>query len=214
MMNMAVTLNAKSRENLKKSATKKLRATGLVPAVVYGKSEAARPISINELELVKTVRDEGRNAIISLKVEESGSLDVMLHDYQMDPIRNELVHADFFVVNMKEEMEAPVPIRLVGEAVGAKEGGVVQQPLFELTVRAKPRDIPEEIEVNVEALAIGDSLTIADLSAAADYSFAEDPETTVVTVTAPTVVEESTEEADENAEPEVINEKKEASEEK
>lgn len=209
---MAVTLSAKSRENLKKSATKGIRKEGFVPAVVYGREEASQPISINELELVKTVRDEGRNAIISLKVEGSSSFDVMLHEYQMDPIRNELVHADFYVVDMSQEMEAVVPLEVIGEAKGSKEGGVLQQPLFELVVNAKPKDIPEAIEVDVSKLEIGDTLTIADLPKSSSYSYVEDAETAVFTVTAPTAEEpEVDSETDSSAEPELVGEKKEAS---
>jgi len=208
MMNMAVTLSAKSRENLKKSATNSIRKEGFVPAVVYGREEASQPISINELELVKTVRDEGRNAIISLKVEGSKSFDVMLHDYQMDPIKNALVHADFYVVNMSQEMEAVVPLEVVGEAKGSKKGGVLQQPLFELMVSAKPKDIPESVKVDVSSLEIGDTLTIADLPKSSSYSYVDDAETTVFTVTLPTVEEPEDQEVDENAEPELVGDKK------
>lgn len=207
---MAVTLNAKSRENLKKSATRLIRKEGFVPGVVYGKEEATQPISVNELELVKTVRDEGRNAIISLNVEGSSSFDVMLHDYQMDPIKNELKHVDFYVVNMSEEMEATVPVQVVGEAKGAKEGGVLQQPVFELIVSAKPKDIPDAIEIDVSALEIGDVLTVADLKGSANYSIVDDEETTLATVTVPTVMEESDEsDAEASVEPERVGEKKE-----
>ena len=205
---MAVTLSAKSRENLKKSATNSIRKEGFVPAVVYGREEASQPISINELELVKTVRDEGRNAIISLKVEGSKSFDVMLHDYQMDPIKNALVHADFYVVNMSQEMEAVVPLEVVGEAKGSKKGGVLQQPLFELMVSAKPKDIPESVKVDVSSLEIGDTLTIADLPKSSSYSYVDDAETTVFTVTLPTVEEPEDQEVDENAEPELVGDKK------
>lgn len=205
---MAVTLSAKSRENLKKSATNSIRKEGFVPAVVYGREEASQPISINELELVKTVRDEGRNAIISLNVEGSNSFDVMLHDYQMDPIKNELVHADFYVVNMSQEMEAVVPLEVEGEAKGSKKGGVLQQPLFELMVSAKPKDIPESVKVDVSDLEIGDTLTIADLPKSSSYSYVDDADTTVFTVTVPTVEEPEDQEADENAEPELVGEKK------
>ena len=208
---MAVTLSAKSRENLKKSATKRIRQEGFVPAVVYGREESSQPISINELELVKTVRDEGKNAIISLNVEGSSAFDVMLHDYQMDPIKNELVHADFFIVNMSEEMETTVPVHVIGEAKGSKEGGVLQQPLFEITVRAKPKDIPEQIDVDVTNLEIGEGLTVGDLPNSSGYTYAEDPETTVVTITTPTAEEPEVGEADTDVEPELVGEKKEDS---
>lgn len=213
MIHMGIQLAAKSREDLKRSATTAFRKEGFVPGVVYGKEKTTKAIAINEIELVKMVRDEGRNAIISLDVENGEKVDVMLHDYQMDPIRNELVHVDFYVVDMSEEMEATVPLTLVGEAAGSKAGGVLQQPLFELVVLAKPRDIPEEISIDVTSLEIGDVLAISDLPKGENYSFVDEEDTTVVTVTAPEVEEEPTEEDEGNVEPELVDAKPETEEE-
>ncbi|WP_164670623.1 50S ribosomal protein L25/general stress protein Ctc [Virgibacillus doumboii] len=202
---MAVKLKATKREDHTKSATKQIRESGQVPSVVYGKAKEAKSIAVNSIELVKTVRDEGQNAIISLDVEGDSSVDVMLYDYQMDPLKDELIHVDFYIVNMDEEMDVEVPLQLNGEAQGAKEGGVLQQPMYELQVRAKPADIPEEISVDISNLAIGDSIAIADLPKASNYEFLEDPDTTVATVLPPDTVED-VEEApeDENAEPELV----------
>ncbi|MFB1051074.1 50S ribosomal protein L25/general stress protein Ctc [Paraliobacillus sp. JSM ZJ581] len=202
---MAIQLKAKRREDLKKSNTKQIRQSGRIPAVVYGNNKKSTTISIDSIELLKTVRDEGKNAIITLDVE-GESLDVMLHDYQIEPLRDELVHADFYVVNMSQEMDVEVIIRLEGEAKGSKEGGVLQQPLYEIAVRAKPADIPEEITIDVSDLQIGDSIMVADLKDGKNYEILEDENTTIVTVTAPDTAEETTEE--EQSEPEVINEKK------
>jgi len=204
---MTVTLKATQRENLKHSATKKLRHSGHVPAVLYGKKDEASSIAVNSIELVKTVRDEGRNAIISLDVENGKTVDVMLHEYQMDPIKDELIHADFYVVDMKEEMDVEVPLRVEGEAVGAKEGGVLQQPLYELQVRAKPADIPEEITVDVSELEIGDTISLTDLPTSDKYEFLDDDDTTIATVVPPTEEEplEEDEEEDAAQEPELVN---------
>lgn|SRR5699024_110822 len=213
MKDMAVELKAKERTDFRRSANKAVRNEGFVPSVVYGKDKEAKAISVNEIELVKTVRDEGRNAIISLDVENGETVDVMLHDYQMDSLRNELIHADFYVVDMSEEMEAAVPLVITGEAKGAKAGGVLQQPYFELTVLAKPRDIPEEITADVTELEIGDSLTVAELPKSPEFSYVDDEETAVVTVTAPEVEKEPVEGEDENVEPELVDAKEEEDEE-
>ncbi|CQR47483.1 General stress protein CTC [Paraliobacillus sp. PM-2] len=201
---MAVKLKASKREDLKKSNTKLIRQSGRIPAVVYGNDKKSNTVSVDSVELLKTVRDEGKNAIISLDVE-GETVDVMLHDYQIEPLRDELVHADFYVVNMSQEMDVSVVIRLEGDAQGAKEGGVLQQPLYELAIRAKPADIPEEITIDVSSLEIGDSIMVSDLKEGKNYEILEDENTTIVTVTAPDSAEEVTEE--EEAEPEVINEK-------
>lgn len=205
MIQMAVKLKATKREDLTKSTTKQIRNEGRVPAVIYGKAKDAQSISVDSVELVKTVRDEGRNAIISLNIENDKPVDVMLHEYQIDPLRDELVHADFYIVNMSEEMDVEVPLRLEGEAQGSKDGGVLQQPLYELQVRAKPGDIPEEIVVDISELAIGDTIAIADLPKASNYEFLEDEDTTIATVLPPDTLDDVEEAPDENNEPELVD---------
>jgi len=203
---MAVTLKATERKDHKHSTTKAIRNSGDVPAVLYGKEDEAVSIAVNSLDLVKTVREEGRNAIISLDVENGKKVDVMLHEYQMDPIKDELIHADFYIVDMKEEMDVEVPLRLEGEAHGAKEGGVLQQPLYVLLVRAKPADIPEEISVEVSDLDIGDTISLSDLPKSGKYEFLEAEDTTIATVVPPTEEEPEEEPTEEDAsqEPELV----------
>ncbi|ASN03740.1 50S ribosomal protein L25/general stress protein Ctc [Virgibacillus necropolis] len=202
---MAVKLKATLRNSQERSALKNTRQIGHVPGVVYGKKKESKAIAVDSVDLIKTVRDEGRNAIISLDIENDSSVDVMLHDYQMNPIKDELVHVDFYIVNMSEEMDVEVPFNVEGEAQGAKDGGVLQQTMHELQVRAKPGDIPEEISVDVSKLEIGDSISIADLPAGKNYEFLEDADTTIVTVVPPDTVEDiEGEESDEDAEPELV----------
>ncbi|RWZ51254.1 50S ribosomal protein L25/general stress protein Ctc [Halobacillus fulvus] len=204
---MAIKLKANQRENLKQSVTRELRNEGNVPGVVYGKDKEPITVSVNSIELLKTVRDEGKNAIISLDIDGKNTVDVMLHEYQVDPLKDQLIHADFYVVNMSEAMDVEVPVRLEGEAAGAREGGVLQQPLYELAVRAKPADIPEEILLDVSELNIGDSILVSDLKEARNYEITEDEDTTIVAVTPPEEMPEEPETEDADAEPEVINEK-------
>lgn len=202
---MAISLKAKTREDLSRATTKQIRRDGFIPAVVYGKDKDAKSVSVDNMELLKTVRDEGRNAIISLDIENGTTVDVMLHEYQTDPVRGDVIHVDFYVVDMTEEMDVEVALRLEGEAAGTKEGGVLQQPLYELQVRAKPADIPEEIVVEVSELAIGDSISIADLPVSDKYEFIDDADTTIAVVLAPDTVPESSEEdVDFSAEPELV----------
>ncbi|MEW9675304.1 50S ribosomal protein L25/general stress protein Ctc [Lentibacillus sp. L22] len=202
---MAVKLKAATRKDHKKSTTKAIREKGHIPAVVYGKDKEAKSISVDTLALYKTVRDEGRNSIISLDVENDKPVDVMLHDYQMDPIKDELLHADFYIVNMSQEMDVEVPLKLNGEPTGVKEGGVLQQPFYELQVRAKPADIPDEISVDVTDLGMGDSIAIADLPSSNVYEFLDDPETTIATIVPPDTVSDVEEAPDENAQPELVD---------
>lgn len=200
---MAATLKANKRDDLKHSATKEIREQGLIPAIVYGKGREPKTVSVDSIELLKTVRDEGRNAVLSLEVE-GETVDVMLHDYQVDPVKDKLLHADFYAVNMSQEMDVQVPVHLEGEAQGAKDGGVLQQPLYELSVRAKPRDIPEEIRLDVSDLQIGDSLMVSDIKASKGYEILDDENTTVVSVLVPDEEPEETSE-EEPAEPELVD---------
>lgn len=153
------------------------------------------------------MRDEGRNAIISLDVDGT-SVDVMLHEYQVEPLKDQLVHADFYIVDMKQEMDVMVPVRLKGESKGQKEGGVLQQPEYELEVRAKPADIPEEILLDISDLEVGDSIMVSDLKDGKNYEILGDENTTIVAVTAPDKVEDLEEtEEEEDVEPELVGQK-------
>ncbi|MFP7495434.1 50S ribosomal protein L25/general stress protein Ctc [Terribacillus saccharophilus] len=187
---MAVKLKADKRENNTKSYIKELREEGIVPAVVYGNGKEPVSVAVDSVDLLKTVRDEGKNAIISLDIK-GEAVDVMLHDYQTDSLKGNLVHADFYVVNMSEARNVEVPIQLEGEAPGSKEGGVLQQPLYDLEISAKPNDIPEHISVDVSKLEVGDSISVGDLQANGAYEILTDAETTIATVTAPTAEIES-----------------------
>lgn len=205
---MAITLKAKKRENLSRSTTKQLRKDGYIPGVVYGKSQEPITVSVNNIDLIKTIRDEGRNAIISLEIEDEKSVDVMVHDYQKEIVKDDIIHVDFFAVDMAEEMDVQVPVRIEGEAIGVKEGGVLQQPVFELQVRAKPADIPEEITVDVTNLNIGDSLAVQDIEKTGSYEILDDPETTVVVILAPDTDDvEADTDVDESIEPELVGAK-------
>lgn len=201
---MAVKLKATQREDLRNSATRKLRNDGLIPAIVYGKEKEATSIAVNRLDLIMTLRDEGRNAIITLDVENGKPVDVMLHEYQMHPLKDEVIHADFYVIDLSEAMDVEVPLRLEGEAQGSKDGGILQQPLYVLQVRAKPNEIPDEITLDVSSLAIGDSLTIDDLRTGSEFEYLDDADTTIAIVLPPEAEEEATEEVDLSVEPEVV----------
>lgn len=201
---MAIKLKAEKREDLKTSVTKSIRARGFIPSVIYGQDTEPTAISVEGIELLKTVRDEGRNAIMTLDIQDGESVDVMLHEYQTDPVSSDVTHIDFYIVNLTEAMDVSVVVNLVGEAVGSKEGGIVQQPSYELEVRAMPRDIPEEINVNIDELNIGDSISVSDLPVSDSYEFLDDQDATIVTVLPPEEEEEETEEVDLSVEPELV----------
>ncbi|WP_257351298.1 50S ribosomal protein L25/general stress protein Ctc [Pseudalkalibacillus decolorationis] len=200
---MAIKLNAQKRDDFTRSTTRKLREQGQLPAVFYGNG-SSQPITLDRIDFVKTIREGGINGVITLTVE-SNKHSVMVQDVQMDHLKDLIVHADFREIDLNEETDADVPVHLVGESVGVKEGGVVQHFLHDINVRALPAEIPSELEVNIEELNVGDAFTVADLIENSSYNILTDPEEVVVSVTPPTEEpeEDAAEETDE--EPEVIN---------
>ena len=168
-----------------RSDLKKLRNTGKVPAVVYGYGTKNTSVKVDEVEFIKVIREVGRNGVIDLGVG-SKTIKVMVSDYQFDPLKNQITHIDFLAINMSEERTVEVQVQLVGEAVGAKEGGVVEQPLFNLEVTATPENIPETIEVDISELQVNDSLAVSDIKISGDFTIENNPEDSIVTVVPPT----------------------------
>ncbi|EHS7208206.1 50S ribosomal protein L25/general stress protein Ctc [Staphylococcus pseudintermedius] len=189
---------------------RKIREAGKVPAVVYGYGTKNVSVKVDEVEFIKLIREVGRNGVIELGVG-SKQIKVMVSDYQYDSLKNQITHIDFLAINMTEERTVEVPVHLIGEAPGAKEGGVVEQPLFNLEITATPDSIPEYIEVDISELNINDSLSVADVKVSGDFTIENEAEGTIVSVVAPT--EEPTEEeieamegASTQEEPEVVGE--------
>jgi large subunit ribosomal protein L25 len=186
---MSNILAAKERKELQRSALRQLRENGNIPAVVYGNNNESTAISINSIDFQKTLKDVGRNGIISLEFQ-GNTHNVMLTDYQKDPLKNDIFHADFLIVNMSEELQAQVRVNLVGVSKGVKDGGVLQQSVHELTITAKPNDIPEVIDIDVSELGVGDTISIADIKGNDSITINHDDEEVLASVLAPRQEEE------------------------
>ena len=199
---MATVLDAKKREIGKHSDLRKLRMEGNFPAIVYGNNVENSTIYVNNAEFIKTIREVGRNGVISLKYGGSKQ-NVILNDYQEDTLKNEIIHADFLAIDLSAEMDADVHVELTGDAAGVKDGGVLQQPMHEISVTAKPNDIPESIKVDISSLQVGEAVTIGDIRS--DYSVAinHEDDQTIASILAPRQEEEiSTGEQQESGVPE------------
>ncbi|WP_342599635.1 50S ribosomal protein L25/general stress protein Ctc [Psychrobacillus sp. FSL H8-0483] len=170
----------------------KLRKSGFIPAVVYGFELETQSIALNEKDLSKALREVGRNGVMKLEVD-GKPVNVVLSDYQMNILKGQIIHADFLAINMKEELEVNVIVNMIGDLVGASEGGMLQQPNREITIKVKPSDIPESIDVDVSNMVIGDTLTVADIRAKKHYTIVNEDDYTLVTVSAPRVEVEETE---------------------
>ncbi|MFC6118509.1 50S ribosomal protein L25/general stress protein Ctc [Macrococcoides bohemicum] len=191
-----------------RSSLNKVRNEGKIPAVVYGYGAKNTSVKVEEVDFIKVIREVGRNGVIELEVD-SNTVKVMVSDYQINPIKNKITHIDFLAINMKSELTVDVIVNLVGEAEGVKEGGVVQQPLFQLSVTATPDDIPENIEVDVTELNIGDTITVGDLKADKAYTINNEDDEAIVSVVPPTV-EEAAEEGEEAEGTEAVEAEEEA----
>lgn len=177
-------IQSETRVAKQKSTLTELRETGFVPAVVYGYKTDATSISISERDLINALREVGRNGVLQLLVNDQ-KLNVVLNDYQADVLKGNILHADFLEVNMTEELDVSVQVHLVGESIGEKEGGTVQQPNWELDIKVKPSDIPETIEVDISELDIGDTLTVADIREKLNFEILNDDDFALVTISAP-----------------------------
>ncbi|MFC7365285.1 MULTISPECIES: 50S ribosomal protein L25/general stress protein Ctc [Bhargavaea] len=199
---MATTIKAEKREKSGRSKLTELRSGGFVPAVVYGYELESVPVAVRENDLYLTLRDEGRNAVFQLEVE-GKKVNAVLHDYQMDVMKNEFKHADFLAIDMNTEMEAEVNISLIGDdtAPGVKEGGVLSQPFWTVNISAKPSDMPEALEVDVSEMAVGDSLTVGDVKSKWGVDVTDEDDKVLVTITAPRT-EQAEADADGAADPE------------
>jgi large subunit ribosomal protein L25 len=185
-----VTLKAVKREDTGKGSARRARAAGRVPAVVYGLGIEPIAIEVDRREFVTALNtDAGMNVLLNIEVEGSKTT-ALTRELQQDPVRGTLLHADFVKIDLKQEVEVEVPVHLVGESPGAKEGGVLEHPLFTIHVRCLPTNVPESIDADISGLNIGDSLRVAELAEGRDFHILNDPDTVVASVAAPITEEQ------------------------
>ncbi len=181
-----VSLTAQNRTEFGNGPTRRLRRQGLVPGIVYQSGGPSLPLSLPGHDLKRTLV-EGRTGVIDLVIGDDRPQPVLVKDWQLHPVRGDVMHVNFQQVNLTQEIEAPIPISLVGNSVGVRDGGVLDQPLREVVVSALPDSLPDVIEIDVSTLAVGDSLTVADITAPAGVTIISESETVVASVLAPTV---------------------------
>lgn len=180
------------RDGRGKSVTRKLRAQGKVPGVVYGAGIDPTPIVVEDLSLAKALRG-GANALIDLVGAKAlEGKPVLLKDVQRDPLSRRVVHCDLYAVNLKARLDVEVPLHFVGTPRGvALDGGVMEPLLRTLEVSCMPLAIPESIDVDVSSLGIGDALHVKDLRLPEDVVSKVELDATVVHVVAPRLEEEA-----------------------
>jgi len=184
-------LAAEPRSDTGKGANRRARAAGRVPAVLYGHGMAPEHLSVDARELGHALRtDAGANVLIELAVG-SGKHLALAKEIQRHPVRGTFTHVDFLLVRRGEKVHVQVPVHLVGEAPGVREGGIADQDLYQASVEAEVTNVPEHIAADISGLGIGDVLRVADLKAPDGATILEDPEASVVSIVAPAVFEEA-----------------------
>lgn len=202
-------VEAEQRRAFGKGANRKLRAQGLIPAIVYGERKEPVSLAIDPNILIDILRsDSGVNTIFELQLKGSQSNEnVMVKDYQLEPVEHKLLHADLIRVAMDHALTVNVPIELSGTPVGVKQqGGLLDFVTRAVVLSCLPADIPDKIEVDVSELAIGGLIRVSELKLSDKVKLLTDPEIVIAHVVAPKAEVEPEPAAvpAEAAEPEVI----------
>ncbi len=192
---MDITLVAETGRSSGTRNSRRLRREEKLPAVVYGLGADPIAVAVPEREVQRILTGEsGANTLINLEIEGDRQL-VFARQVQRHPVRGTLIHVDFVRVRRDIAVTAEVPIHAVGEPEGVKDGGLLEQVLFTLTVEAKPDEIPTSIEVDVSGLAIGAQIRVGELAIPSGATTDQDLEALVVHVTAPRGLTSAEEEA-------------------
>jgi large subunit ribosomal protein L25 len=185
-------LKAEVRALTGKGHNKRLRREGKVPGIVYGKKGEVFSIHVDRSALNQAMNTAaGYNILLDLDIQGEKKETVMIKEVKKDVIRKELLtHIDFIRVSLKDKLEVNVPVVIVGEPEGIKEGGIPQIQLREITLLSLPTEIPESISVDVSALGVGDSLAVKDIEFSAGIDVLNEPEELIFSVLAPRMEEE------------------------
>jgi large subunit ribosomal protein L25 len=202
------TLAAELRTETGKGAARKLRADGRVPAVIYGHSREAQGLSVNARELSRLLdRIAAGSTVVELGLD-GGTTRTLIREIQRHPLKRTIVHVDFQELVAGEKMTVNIPLVFVGTSIGVREqGGLLEEVMRQLHISVDPGSMPNHIDVDVSALTIGHPLHVRDLPLPAGVQVLDDPDATVVAVSAPKTAPEEVE-APAAGEPEVIRQKK------
>jgi large subunit ribosomal protein L25 len=204
----AVTLTAEPRSAHGTRNARRLRKSGIIPAVVYGHQEATVSLSLGKDELYKAIRHGVR--LVDLKQGEKVEK-ALIRDVQWDPIGHDILHVDFARVSVDERIEVEVRVELRGTAPGVTAGGTINQPLHNLKIECLAIAIPESIRVNIGSLQLDQMIHVRELTVPEGVKILNEPEAIVVQCVPKLVVEEpaapGAAPAAETAEPEVIGRK-------
>lgn len=178
-----ILIRAARRAQSGKGAASRLRSTGQIPAVAYGKSLPTQALSVSPTQLTQVLSSErGRNTVVELDVEGAEKLTVLLRDYQYHPLSREYLHADFYQIKLDEPVDVEVPLEVVGKAAGVVLGGTLRQVYRKLPVRCLPEKIPVKITQDVTSLGLDGHVATRDLALPEGVTVRLAPEQTLVAI--------------------------------
>lgn len=191
MSSDSISLSAELREATRKSVAE-LREKGLIPGVVYGHEVENQMVQVPLKALQDAYSAAGESTLVNLTIGDQAAVPVLIHDVEYEPLTHVLQHVDFYVVNMKEEVTAEVPLNFVGVSMAVKSmGGVLVKTKDHLTIKCLPQDLLSEIEVDISSLAtFDDVIHVSDISVSDKVEVQDTPEDLVATVSAPRTAEE------------------------
>jgi len=197
---MNIKINAEKRELGKRSNLTELRGKGLIPGIIYGNGQEGIKISLNVREYTHEYKKSiGQVAFFDITVD-GKTYKTFIKEKQIHPLTREVVHIDFLELHKGKSITIEVPINFTGEALGIKEGGVLEIIQRSVQVTCLPENIPDEISVDVSKLNIGDSIHFSDIDVSKDIETNFSDDTTIVSVGLPTIMEEPEEEEEEEIE--------------
>lgn len=191
----AVTLDVTVRTGAGRGVVRKLKKDNRIPAVIYGAGDSSVLLSVNRSDLFGVLSHHGQHALLNLAIDGSEQL-ALIKEVQIDPVRWETLHVDFLRVKEDEEVTTEVPVHFVGDPVGVKEGGVLQQVHSTVTVAALPRELPTELSIDISSLELGANINVSELELPEGVRLVTDANDTLASVTAPAAVEAETTDAE------------------
>ncbi len=187
-------LNAYPRTLTRRTGNKQLRSSGRIPAVIYGRQTKPQTLEINAKEIVDLIHHSAsENLLVDLAVKEDSQPKrlALVQEVQHHPLSGKVLHVDFHEVSATEKVTVMVPVETVGDAIGVRMGGgVLEHVLFKLKVRALPKDLPEQISIDVTNLELSKSIHIGDIQVAAGVEIIGSKNAPVVSVALPRTEEE------------------------
>jgi large subunit ribosomal protein L25 len=189
-------LNIALRNETGKEAARKIRRRGYIPAVLYGyKGNRTLAVMANQFEQIW--EEIGEHSILSLNIDDKEKAEVIVKDFQLDPVSKKIIHIDFLEFEKGKALRTEIPLHVTGTSKGVKKGGILETFVRDIEIECLPKDIPDSVVIDVTELDIGDSLHARDLTISEKVKILTNPEQVVVAIGMPTKIEVPVEEEEE-----------------